>query len=75
MTDDKLFQLKTNTREKLLLTCDDGELMQVRVLHIVDERRDVVCELLHTTGPRQYRQKNGVYISVTWEEIVDLREI
>lgn len=47
MTEEKLVQLRAFTRKKLLITCNDGELLQVRLLHIDDERRDAVCELLH----------------------------
>lgn len=48
--------------------------MKIRNLFV--PARDVKFKFgRHTTRARKYRQKNGIYMAVSWAEIADLQEI
>ena len=75
MTQEQLMQLRASEKKKVQITCSDGELIQAEVLHVDDENRDVVCELLSTTTPEKYKQGKGICIAVNWDAITDLQDI
>jgi hypothetical protein len=75
VTEEQLVRLRAYEKKKLQITCLDGELIQAEVLHVDDENRDVVCELLSTTTPEKYKQGKGICIAVNWDDISDLQEI
>ena len=52
-----------------------GDILQARILHLDDEHRDVICDVLSTTKPEIYKKgiEKTAY-AIRWDDIVSFVE-
>jgi hypothetical protein len=56
------------------ITCSDGEILEAKILHVDEEYRDVVYDLLSSTRPEKYPQGQASAYTIEWDDILDFRE-
>ena len=66
-------QLRESEGRVVKLTCSDGELLEAKILHVDDEYRDIVYDLVSSTAPDKYKQGPASSYVIRWDDIVDLR--
>ena len=55
------------------ITCSGGELLEAKILHVDDEYRDAVYELVSSSTPQKYPRNTATAYVVRWDDIVDFR--
>jgi small nuclear ribonucleoprotein (snRNP)-like protein len=74
MTPEEVEQLRRFEGRRVTITCSDGEVLQGKILHVDDEHRDAIFDLVSTTTPEKYKQgANAAYV-IRWADVVDFRE-
>ena len=68
MTPEQIERMRKTERKVAKITCSDGELLEAEIVHVDDDHRDVIYDLVSPTTPEKYRQSTsqelGLAISV-----------
>jgi acetylglutamate kinase len=66
-------RLRQNEGKVVKINCLDGELLEAKIIHVDDEHRDVIYDLLATTTPEKYKQGTPSAYVIHWDDIVDFQ--
>ena len=66
-------QLRESEGRVVRIACSDGELLEAKILHVDDEYRDIVYDLVSSTAPDKYKKGQASSYVIRWDDIVDLR--
>jgi acetylglutamate kinase len=66
-------RLRQNEKKVVKINCSDGELLEAKVIHVDDEHRDVIYDLVATTTPEKYKQGSASAYIIHWDDIIDLQ--
>jgi hypothetical protein len=72
MTNENIDRLRRSEQKFVTFNCSNGELLRAKILHVDDDHRDVIFDLVSTNKPETYKHP-GAYI-IHWDDIVDFRE-
>ena len=72
MTIDDVERLRHSEKKIVTVSCSDGELLRAKIIHVDDDHRDVIFDLISTSHPETYKG-TGTYI-IHWDDIVDFHE-
>ena len=73
MTQELIERLRQNERRVVKINCSDGELLEAKIIHVDDEHRDVIYDLVATTTPEKYKQGTASAYIIHWDDIVDFQ--
>ncbi|HEY6307734.1 MAG TPA: hypothetical protein VI488_14885 [Candidatus Angelobacter sp.] len=66
-------RLRNNEGKVVKITCSDGELLEAKILHVDDEYRDAIYDLVSSTTPEKYKQGAASSYVISWDDIVDFQ--
>jgi len=69
---EQIERLRQNEGKVVKITCSDGELLEAKILHVDDEYRDAVYDLVSSTMPEKYKDGATAYV-IEWDDIVDFQ--
>jgi hypothetical protein len=73
MTPQQIERLRKNEGKVVKITCSDGELLEAKIVHVDDDHRDAIYDLVSSSTPEKYRQgKSSAYL-IHFADIVDFQ--
>jgi hypothetical protein len=66
-------RLRQNEGKVVKINCLDGELLDAKIIHVDDEHRDAIYDLVATTTPEKYKQGTTSAYVIHWDDIVDFQ--
>lgn len=73
MNPEQIERLREKEGSVVKITCADGELLEAKIVHIDDEYRDAVYDLVSSTTPEKYKQGTAAAYVIRWADIVDFQ--
>jgi hypothetical protein len=67
----QITRLRDSEGKVVKITCSDGELLEARIVHVDDDNRDVIYDLVSSTKPEKYKQGAAASYVIRWDDIVD----
>jgi small nuclear ribonucleoprotein (snRNP)-like protein len=64
-------RLRQSEGKVVKITCSDGELLEAKIIHVDDEYRDAIYDLVSSTTPEKYKQGAASSYVIRWDNIVD----
>jgi acetylglutamate kinase len=65
-------RLRQNEGKVVKINCSDGELLEAKIIHIDDEHRDAIYDLV-ATKPEKYKQGIKSAYVIHWDDMVDFQ--
>jgi len=72
MTTDDIERLRRNEQRIVTISCSNGEILRAKIVHVDDNHRDVIFDLISTSHPETYKHA-GAYV-IHWDDIANFRE-
>jgi hypothetical protein len=73
MTNDDVERLRQCEKKIVTINCSNGELLRAKILHVDDEYRDVIFDLLSSSKPETYKHDGAAY-ALAWDDILNFQE-
>jgi hypothetical protein len=68
---EQIERLRQNEGKVVKITCSDGELLEAKIVHVDDEYRDAIYDLVSSTKPEKYKQGTAAAYVIRWDDVVD----
>jgi hypothetical protein len=72
VTQEQIERLRQN-EGRVVKTCSDGEMLEAKIIHVDDEYRDTIYDLVSSTTPEKYKQGTASAYVIHWDDIVNFR--
>ncbi len=66
-------RLRQNEGKVVKINCSDGELLEAKIIHVDDEHRDAIYDLVASTTPDKYKQGTASAYVIHWDDIADFQ--
>jgi hypothetical protein len=73
MNAEQIERLRKNEGRVIKITCSDGELLEAKIVHVDDEHRDVIYDLVSSTKPEKYPQGTASAYVIRLADIADFQ--
>jgi hypothetical protein len=70
---EQIERLRQNEGKVVKITCTDGELLEAKIIHVDDESRDAIYDLVSSSTPEKYNQGTASAYVIQWDDIADFQ--